>query len=436
MEIDIALPKIWLAPLMDKNRLIIICAGRRSGKTQFSTKKVLLASLEKYKNRYGETLTPWIGYYQATQDAAIATFWDRIKECLEFTISRTDNTRHTLDLKTGAKFSLNGIDTQKNRLRGTYKSLIIIDEAAFIANWKIVNEVLIPQLADVDGQLIVLSTPKGYNDFYHLWKEAKDTPGVSLYHFKSSDGGYITEDQIPELARLMQLTPDQVREEFYAEFLADSSFVYASFLPERHLTEDIYLEKGETIRWAWDFNMNPACHTTVSVASNGITQVLDEICDGNVDENCKHFLSRYNSFDNPMVEIYGDANGKHTYINGSPYDRMTDLLTKAGFEVSLFKAKANPSVINRIQTVNTAMYAGKLEIHKKNCPKLVKDFENLRYKLGSKEPDKNADKNLSHSSDALGYQMWWTRPETDLSFEQVQSNMKTVMDTWRKHNQF
>ena len=41
------------------------------------------------------------------------------------------------------------------------------------------------------------------------------------------------------------------------------------------------------------------------------------------------------------------------------------------------------------------------------CKELMKDFEQVCYKSGTSQIDKEKDSKRSHLSDALGYYLWW-----------------------------
>ena len=58
---------------------------------------------------------------------------------------------------------------------------LILDEVASMRNfWVGWNEVLSPTLIDRKGSAMFISTPKGFNHFYKLWKEAED--GTNGYY--------------------------------------------------------------------------------------------------------------------------------------------------------------------------------------------------------------------------------------------------------------
>jgi predicted phage terminase large subunit-like protein len=103
-------------------------------------------------------------------------------------------------------------------LRGEGLDLIVIDEAAHIANWdEVWWQALRPALSDRQGKAIMISTPKGHNHFHELYQLA-DTPGEwASWHFPSWSNPYLAPQEI-EAARA-QLPALVFRQEYGAEFV-------------------------------------------------------------------------------------------------------------------------------------------------------------------------------------------------------------------------
>lgn len=82
-----------------------------------------------------------------------------------------------------------GIYTAENpdAMRGEWFHLVVTDEASRVPE-AVIEEVVEPTLADVDGEHIAISTPKGKNWFYRLWRQGKE------------DGEYAMSFQAPTCA--------------------------------------------------------------------------------------------------------------------------------------------------------------------------------------------------------------------------------------------
>jgi len=125
------------------------------------------------------------------------------------------------------------------------------------------------------------------------------------------------------------------------------------------------------------------------------------------EEACKEFLKRY-PHHRAGVVVYGDASGFHEQTTGS-----SDYGVVAGYfrvnsetPVRYQVPTANPSVRERINLVNSRLRsaAGTVGlVIDGSCKELIRDFEEVAYKEGSSQIDKDRDRMRTHLSDALGY---------------------------------
>lgn len=82
-----------------------------------------------------------------------------------------------------------GVYTAENidAMRGEWFHLVVVDEAAKVPEAAI-EEVVEPTLADVDGEMVAISTPKGRNWFYRLWRRGiEDGEYVRSWTASTSD---------------------------------------------------------------------------------------------------------------------------------------------------------------------------------------------------------------------------------------------------------
>lgn len=134
-----------------------------------------------------------------------------------------------------------GIYTADNpdAMRGEWFHLVVADEAARIPE-AVIEEVVEPTLADADGELVAISTPKGKNWFYRLWRR-----GVE-------DGVYVASFQAPTYANpspMIQRAAERAklrfgehsttyRQEWLAEFVDDGARVWLREWCERRYRLD------------------------------------------------------------------------------------------------------------------------------------------------------------------------------------------------------
>lgn len=159
-------------------------------------------------------------------------------------------------------------------LRGEGLDYMTLDEAAHIRNLKDVwEQELRPSLADRQGGAMFISTPKGYNYFYELYKQAEIDPAWKSWQVPSWDNPYLAAAEI-EAAR--KSLPSLVfRQEFGAEFVQLAGAMFRrEYFQIVDASEVPYLKN--TVRF-WDL---AASTKTLADYTAGCKLGMDE--DGNV----------------------------------------------------------------------------------------------------------------------------------------------------------
>lgn len=116
-----------------------------------------------------------------------------------------------------ARVRLAGADNY-DRLRGNYLDGCILDEYGDMhpAAWP---EVIRPMLADRKGWATFIGTPKGRNDFFLKWEEARADPrGWFALMLKGSDSGLLDDEELADIRKT--LTPEQYEQEIECNFNA------------------------------------------------------------------------------------------------------------------------------------------------------------------------------------------------------------------------
>ena len=73
-------------------------------------------------------------------------------------------------------------------------------------------------------------------------------------------------------------------------------------------------------------------------------------------------------------------------------------------------SKANPLVRDRVNVTNSRLCnaeGARRLLMDARCKELIQDLEEVCYKPGTGQIDKESDARRSHLSDALGYYLWW-----------------------------
>ena len=190
-------PRKLIKPYHNRSeRFAVIIAHRRFGKTVAAIndliKDALTIPLPKVRVAY---IAP---YY--SQAKAIA--WDYLREYTQDVEGVEYNTSELrVDFPNGARIRLFGADNA-DTLRGLYFDHVVLDEPAdFPARaWP---TVIRPALADRKGKATFIGTPKGKNQFYETYVNAKQNKNWYTAMFKSSETGLLDPEELEEAKKAM-----------------------------------------------------------------------------------------------------------------------------------------------------------------------------------------------------------------------------------------
>ena len=211
-----------------KAREIVICAGRRWGKSAlcgYIVARRFLQGLDDIESGKRDSIKIWI--VSPTYDLSRKVFNYVIKFLLAFNkeafianIKERPNPQITLsnDIWIQCKSA-----DEPNSLLGEGLDLLIVDEAAQVSK-TIWFDKLLPTTAEKSRncQTIFISTPVGKNWFYDLYVENKESGGS--FHFTSLDGIEIDQEQ---WERLKTKSPtDWFQQNYEATFLEKASAVF------------------------------------------------------------------------------------------------------------------------------------------------------------------------------------------------------------------
>lgn len=215
----------------DLHQFRVVNCGRRFGKTTIAIEEI------KGKALYHPKRICYIApTYQQARDIA----WEQLKKELAPIVFNINESRlelkcHTLD---GGEslIVLRGWEAIET-LRGQFFDFIVIDEVASMRNfWPAWMEVVRPTLIDRKGEVLFISTPKGFNHFYQLYNlelDPKRGKDFKSFHFTSFDNPHIPKEEL-EKSRA-EMTEDAFAQEFLADFRKTEGLVYKEFDREQHL---------------------------------------------------------------------------------------------------------------------------------------------------------------------------------------------------------
>jgi phage FluMu gp28-like protein len=118
-------------------------------------------------------------------------------------------------------------------LRGRKAHLIVVDEAAYVPE-AIVMEVLLPMLSDTGGRLALVSTPRGKNYFYRLYREGQEG-NRQIWSLRSPSWQNPLLSPATILIQAQLMSERQFQVEYGAAFLEDTGQVFRTEWVDRAL---------------------------------------------------------------------------------------------------------------------------------------------------------------------------------------------------------
>lgn len=189
-------------------RFNVLAIGRRGGKSALGQLVLARTALDGLP-----------GAYLAPTYKLLAEFWRELVAVLRPVTRRKLEDEHRLELITGGVIECWSTDTG-DPARGRKYARVVLDEAAMMPNLSdIWNLAVRPTLVDLEGDAYFLSTPKGLNDFYHLWTQGQDQLAREWqsWQMPSAVNPYL---QAAEIEQARKELPERAfAQEFEARFL-------------------------------------------------------------------------------------------------------------------------------------------------------------------------------------------------------------------------
>lgn len=397
----------------DLHRFRVVCAGRRGGKTELAvTEMAGKAYAKKGRN---------IAYIAPTLQQARDIAWVQLVNiCSPITVKKLENPTHTLTVQTAdhgkSTISLRGWESIET-LRGQAFDFIVIDEIASMKNWEANwNEIIRPTLTDREGEVLFISTPKGFNHFYRLFNMQNDPErGIDYksFHFTSYDNPHIKASEIEKAKR--ELPEDQFAQEYLADFRKQEGLVYKEFDRNHHTYQDETPPRSLVAYIAGiDFGFtNPACVLHIRKDSDNHYWVENEFYrTGQTDAKVADYVKSHR-----FHYVFPDPE------NPAAIQELTDRSINIREVI-----KGKDSIRNGISRVRELLKQNRLHIHER-CINLISEFEAYHYDEPSpnRNEKENPIKDQDHALDALRYVIMTDEPYYEDYYMQrkVQINRST-----------
>jgi len=237
------------------------------------------------------------------------------------------------------------------------------------------------------------------------------------------DNPYIHEKEIRRLENIYLEGTVQRKIRLNGELLPGMSGarVYSSFNSQVNVAPQAeHFNEYRPLCWIWDFNVEPQTSLIGQRDPSGIFRVFRELVmeEGSIPDMCEWFRSEY-SVHKAQVWIYGDATGRarSPQSQQSNYMIIQNIMMSYPVPVSLRVPEVNPSVPNRINSVNVSFRSETGEVKcliDPSCLNLIDDFEQVisdgRGKIKKTYDRKDSYFRRTHTSDAYGYWISYESP--------------------------
>jgi hypothetical protein len=330
---------------------------------------------------------------------------------IPFEHNKAENTMALTD--TGSTILFRSVDDFE-RLRGTNLAWFGIDELTYCPEgaWsRLEGRLRDPRATRLCG--FAVWTPKGFDWVYRKFISER-VEGYDVTIARPFENRFLL-DKVPDFYQRLEksYSGDFYQQEVLGEYLnINHGLVYKAFDRAIHIRE-VEPNPARPLLWSLDFNVDPMCSVVAQEQPDGTIHVLDEIVlsRATTEEACDEFMSRYHGW-RSRIEIYGDGTGSigHTW-GPSDFTIINNFFIKRGIRNvgNLTAASGNPLVRNRVMLVNAKLQSADGEVGltvSSRCKELIKDFEEVGWKPGSNQIDKEKDSRRTHVSDALGYLLW------------------------------
>jgi hypothetical protein len=347
-----------------------------------------------------------------------------------------------------------------DNLRGNNLAVFHMDEPAKCK--KAAHHQILARLRwpGVQNKYRVYGTPKGFNWVYDYFvgdfADNAENPEVTkaLHRDRGAILGVSTAANFFNPASYVETlktsySESQFQQEALGAFVAlGEGRIYHCFDRARNISREAEYRPGQPIIMGWDFNVMGS--VTLSHVDDYGIQTFDEIQmpQSHTAEVCQEILSRYWHGKLPdgrrlapadrcrQWMITGDATGtRHgTRSRKHDYDIINDHFENPPANYGSWQQEANtiqqwappkkflresnPSRSDRYGKVNAALKNAKGEVRlmvHPRCVRLIRDFEQVVYKAGSTDVEKDSEGVLTHLSDGEGYKVYAMWPGKDLS---------------------
>jgi len=307
----------------DNHDFRVVDCGRQWGKTTLAVEEMKACGY--YKKVYPNTPHNEIAYFATTFDQARNIAWAMLKDSTRSAWDRPPNeSRLELWLRTKygelSRITLRGFENIETA-RGQQFDLLVIDEVAFMRNWKYAwQSILEPTLSFRKGKALFISTPQGYNHFYDLYNLGQEeNKFYKSWRFASYDNPFLDRERI-EQAKATS-TPDYFAQEYLADFRRYTGLALTQFQREIHLIEPFDVPTEWQRGRGFDYgSKDPTASLRIAIDNddNWFVERAYKQTKSTIQEHATTILAQ--DYGLGFMPIYGDPSGDQWEMEFLRYD--------------------------------------------------------------------------------------------------------------------
>jgi len=389
-------------------RYVAMICGIRGGKTYAGAREAL-------KQAWNSKTDGVFGIIAPTYSMLKRTTWVEFKKAARPLImpKGINDSDFIITLKNGRKVHGHTAE-HADRIRNETFSGFWIDEARECKDFAGLWDVLLGRVLSTNGKGFITTSPNSFDDIHDIFIVNKKD-GYGTIRFSTYENTHLDKEAIDELAA--KYDEKYMQQELLGQFVIFEGAVYYTF-NRQYNAGDLAFKLAQynpelPLCLCCDFNVDPMVWVIAQMGFNADTKLkevyfIDEIylSNSNTIECCQEFKTRFLNH-RAGLNLYGDASGKarSTSSNITNWKIIENELR--AYRITKHIPTVNPAERDRINAVNGLICNSKkvrrVFANPNKCKNLIRDFEQVSYKEGSTQIDKNKNFKLTHASDAAGY---------------------------------
>ncbi len=212
-------------------------------------------------------------------------------------IYKKNESNMSIELHNGSIIKLVGSDSYNKSIRGSNPKGIIFSEYAQADPEAF--RVALSIVQNNNGFIIIQSTPFGHNDFYNLYKIAKEDPQWFCQKLTVEDTKHISVEDIQHMIDTNVISYEFSRQEYYTDFnIGATGSFYGQYLIKARLEGRIGIVPYEThypTYTAWDLGVSDSCAIIFfQICEGGSIHIIDYYENNKLglEHYCKYVLSK------------------------------------------------------------------------------------------------------------------------------------------------